>query len=63
MALTEGRVAVGSVESFPEGSMHAVRVNQQDVLIVHQGGAFTLCQINVPTRNTPCTTVSSWRAR
>ena len=40
MAVTEGRVAVGSVENFPEGSMHAVQVGEQDVLIVHQNGVF-----------------------
>ena len=40
MALTEGRVAVGSVESFLENSMHAVRVGEQNVLIVRQNGTF-----------------------
>ena len=40
MAVTEGRVAVGSAKHFPEGSMHAVRVGERDVLIVHQNGVF-----------------------
>ena len=40
MALTERRVAVGSTENFPEGSMHAVRVGEQDILIIHQNGTF-----------------------
>ncbi len=40
MAVTEGRVAVGSVENFPEDSMNVVRVGEQDVLIIHQQGSF-----------------------
>lgn len=38
--MTEKLVAVGAVSDFPEGSMNAVEIDGNDVLIIHQNGKF-----------------------
>lgn len=40
MATKQGRVEAGNVSDFPENSMHPIKVDGREVLLVHQGGKF-----------------------